>query len=145
MLLIFLVISKKSKKNTNWRNCLNKRNDFFHSKLCLPNNWVKKRGAKLATKASKNPTNYLTPILKSPVVYFDFGWFKRFHKISQVPSLKWKLVSRHNNWGIFHGRVLFLHIGRMKWQRCVDLWERGNRCTEAACGYVSEGHLEREC
>lgn len=37
-----------------------------------------------------------------------------------------KYSSSNDNWSVFHRRVLFIHIGRVKCQRCADLIERGN-------------------
>ncbi len=34
----------------------------------------------------------------------------------------------NDNCSVFHRRILFMHIGRIKQQKFADLRERGNRC-----------------
>ncbi len=46
-----------------------------------------------------------------------------FYKITEASSQKWIVVSPKDNWSVFHRRVQFIQIDRIKWQRCADLYK----------------------
>jgi hypothetical protein len=47
-----------------------------------------------------------------------------FYKILRAASQKWIVISPNNSWSAFHRKVLFIHIGRIRLQRCADLEKR---------------------